>query len=151
MKFRRLALLLLLVPAVAVTTPPMFMPPESLRQSLVPPAPAESALRRADVLFFIAIPFAVLWNTLTQTILNSVVGLRGNLLYNQTFSGASAFVMNDRGARSDVIYIAFSSMLWSGAIAWNDYLETHLPARAAVLREGSVAPGLDLHLLRLKF
>lgn len=139
----------LVLAAMPITDLPS--PPESLRQSLVPQTTAESPLRRADVILFIALPFAILWNTLTQTILNQLVGWRGDILNQKSPGGPSLFVFNERGVRSDMLFIAFSSILWSGTIAWNDYLETHHPAQAQTLKDNSGPLGLDLHLLRVAF
>ena len=150
-------------PAVALALPggalatDLAEPSPQLRAALIPPpATGEHPARRFEVLFFIALPFSILFSTAIPLLLNQAMGLRAAALTGAAFNSES-FTAGWNNAmavlwvRSDVLFIGINSVLWSGSIALNDYLETREAYGGEKLRRAMDANRIDLTLLRLAF
>lgn len=149
---RALAILLTAVSLNAAIAPEVLLPSPSLQAALKPAAAetGEHPARRFDVIFFIALPFAILFSTLMPTLLSFGTGLRASATAGVPL-GLSDFTWSNLYLRSDILFIGINSVLWSTSIAVNDYKEGREPLAGEKLRRAMDANRIDLTLLRLAF
>ncbi|MBN8218321.1 MAG: hypothetical protein J0L75_16880 [Spirochaetes bacterium] len=146
---RALAILLVLASLDAAIAPDVLLPSPTLKAAVLPDG-GEHPARRFDVIFFIALPFTILFTSLVPGLLGLGTGLRAGIVEKSSVK-ASEFPWASLYLRSDILFIGINSVLWSASIAINDFQEGRDPLAGDRLRRAMDDSRIDLTLLRMAF
>lgn len=115
----------------------LVVPDRALAANLTPEKKSgQTPLRRADIIFFIALPFTILYGTLLTLVLDYSVGLKGSVESGKIYLGqltGPAFL--PKVLDTNVLFIAANAALWSASIAHNDFSENLAERNREVLAE----------------
>jgi hypothetical protein len=126
------------------------LPLLDLQPEKVAVASGETPVRRFDILFFIALPFAILYSTLADTLFSTATGIKIGLDRKSTGS-ATPFVYPDASVNGNVLFIGMNAVIWSGVIAFNDFYEKEKPLREDYFKNFLSQARSDIYLFRSYF
>jgi len=106
----------------------------------------ESSFRRAEIIFFIALPFAILYSSGVTRLANR----NGNLTYSdkRLFGKGNAKFFFVNHAR---FFIIINCILWSGNIAFNDFYENLEPDNRESFITAMDGYRMDLNFFRVDY
>lgn len=115
----------------------LLLPDRALVVNMTPEKNSgETPLRRADIIFFIALPFTILYGTLLTLLLDTSVGLKASVQSGQIYIGKlSGPAFLPKVLDTNVLFIAANAALWSASIAHNDFFENLAERNREVLAE----------------
>ncbi len=110
----------------------------------------ETPFRRFDILFFISLPFAILYSTLADTLFSYATGLKIGI-DQKTAISSIPFTYQDSSINGNVLFIGLNAVLWSSVIAYNDYFEKSDTSREDLFKSFLIKARSDIYFFRSYF
>ena len=86
--------------------------------------PPERKLRRFDIVAGIALPFAILYGSLGDTLLSAMTGVRALADQGGRYYDFGSFSYPSSMVSGTFLFVAVNAVFWAGVIAANDLFET---------------------------